>query len=107
MGTKPVADKYAVSESWVRRLKHRRRVSGRIGPVPLTEALHLISSSGRPAGRGGGRLACAADGVGHSQAAAARHDLMAAALPDAFVIGEWAEVATVAFLFALSPELEA
>jgi transposase len=32
MGTREVATKYRVSESWVRRLKQRRRESGEIGP---------------------------------------------------------------------------
>jgi transposase len=33
LGTKAVADKYAVSESWVRRLKQRRRESGQVAPI--------------------------------------------------------------------------
>jgi transposase len=32
-GTKAVAAKYAVSEAWVRRLKQRRRETGRVAPV--------------------------------------------------------------------------
>lgn len=32
MKTKPVADKYSVSESWVRRLLQRRRETGEIAP---------------------------------------------------------------------------
>lgn len=32
MGTKAVAARYKVSESWVRRLKQRRRQDGRTGP---------------------------------------------------------------------------
>ena len=34
MGTRDVACKYRVSESWVRRLKQRRRESGEIAPRP-------------------------------------------------------------------------
>ena len=34
LGTKAVAAKYRVSESWVRRLKQVRRETGRIGPKP-------------------------------------------------------------------------
>ena len=34
MGTGQVATKYRVSESWVRRLKQRRRESGSIEPLP-------------------------------------------------------------------------
>ena len=33
LGTKAVAEKYSVSESWVRRLKQRRRETGRAGPT--------------------------------------------------------------------------
>ena len=33
MGTAAVAEKYSVSESWVRRLKQRRRTSGRTDPI--------------------------------------------------------------------------
>jgi transposase len=33
MGTAAVAQKYSVSESWVRRLKQRWRTSGRIDPI--------------------------------------------------------------------------
>lgn len=40
-GTKQVATKYQVSESWVRRLKQRRRESGAIAALPR--------SGGRPA----------------------------------------------------------
>lgn len=36
MGTRPVATKYRVSESWVRRLKQRRRESGEIAPRQRT-----------------------------------------------------------------------
>jgi len=32
MKTKPVAQKYSVSESWVRRLKQRRRETGEVAP---------------------------------------------------------------------------
>jgi transposase len=32
MKTKPVADKYSVSESWVRRLVRRRRETGEVAP---------------------------------------------------------------------------
>ena len=39
--TKQVAAKYRVSESWVRRLKHKRRETGSIAPLPR--------SGGRPA----------------------------------------------------------
>jgi transposase len=35
MGTQAVALKYLVSESWVRRLKQRRRENGEIAPRPL------------------------------------------------------------------------
>ena len=34
MGTREVATKYAVSESWVRRLKQRRRETGEVAPRP-------------------------------------------------------------------------
>jgi transposase len=40
MGTKEVAAKYRVSESWVRRLKQRRRETGVVAPLPR--------SGGRP-----------------------------------------------------------
>jgi transposase len=33
LGTQAVAKKYTVSESWVRRLKQRRRETGRVAPV--------------------------------------------------------------------------
>lgn len=33
LGTQAVAPKYAVRESWVRRLKQRRRQTGRVAPV--------------------------------------------------------------------------
>src|SRR4051794_1339071 len=33
LGTKAVAAKYAVSAAWVRRLKQRRRETGRVAPV--------------------------------------------------------------------------
>ena len=33
MGTKDVAEKYSVSESWVRRLKQRRRETKRVAPA--------------------------------------------------------------------------
>jgi transposase len=36
MRTKAVAEKYSVSESWVRRLKQRRRETGEIEPRPHT-----------------------------------------------------------------------
>ena len=35
-GTRAVAEKYAVSEAWVRRLKQRRRETGSIGPRVAT-----------------------------------------------------------------------
>jgi transposase len=34
MGTATVAEKYAVSPAWVRRLKQRRNATGEIGPRP-------------------------------------------------------------------------
>jgi transposase len=34
--TRAVATKYSVSESWVRRLKQRRRQTGEVGPRPTT-----------------------------------------------------------------------
>jgi len=47
LGTKAVAEKYSVSESWVRRLKQRRREDGSIeprtatpGPAPALAAHH-------------------------------------------------------------------
>ena len=40
LGTKGVAAKYQVSESWVRRLKQRRREMGTVAPLPR--------SGGRP-----------------------------------------------------------
>jgi transposase len=36
LGTRAVADKYTVSESWVRRLKQRRREDGSIAPRTAT-----------------------------------------------------------------------
>jgi transposase len=33
LGTKAAAEKYAVSQSWVRRLKQRRRQTGRVAPL--------------------------------------------------------------------------
>jgi transposase len=33
-GTAEVAETFSVSESWVRRLKQRRRQAGRVGPTP-------------------------------------------------------------------------
>ena len=33
VGAKAVAEKFSVSESWVRRLKQRRRETGRVGPA--------------------------------------------------------------------------
>lgn len=32
-GTQAVAQQFSVSESWVRRLKQRRRETGRVGPI--------------------------------------------------------------------------
>jgi transposase len=34
MGAEAVAEKYSVSASWVRRLKQRRRQTGRVAPTP-------------------------------------------------------------------------
>jgi transposase len=39
MGTAATAAKYSVSESWVRRLKQRRRQTGQIGPTPRRPAV--------------------------------------------------------------------
>lgn len=36
MGTRAVAEKYAVSESWVRKLKQQRRETGSIEPLTAT-----------------------------------------------------------------------
>ncbi len=83
LGTRQVALKYQVSESWVRRLKQRRRESGEIAP---RKSWTTAAQAGRPWGAAGGpggtesrcHVARAAGGAGsgrrpgHAVARAAR-----------------------------------
>ena len=45
LGTKEVAEKYKVSQSWVRKLKQIRRETGQIGPRPHSRKIVSLNRS--------------------------------------------------------------